>query len=74
MLEDILVVKHPSEHEFMLHAYPWRNSDQKTQRHRLVIRVLCESPEQRDEWSNEITNRLNEESKRMYKKGRKTSK
>lgn len=69
MLEDILAVKHPSELEFMIHAFPWRNPDLKDQRRRIVIRVRCDSEDQRNEWSREITERLDEGSKRKnYRK------
>lgn len=57
MLRDILTVKHPSECEFIIHAYPWKTLEQKARRS-VLIRVKCDDIEQRDEWTEAILNRL----------------
>ena len=50
----------PSEFEFVIHTFPWRNQDQIA-RHHLVIRVRCDSEEQRDTWIGEIQARVSQQ-------------
>lgn len=55
MTRDILAVRHPSEKEFIVHTYPLQSNGN---RNRLLIRVHCDSKEQRDEWTQEILTRM----------------
>merc|ERR1712137_1479166 len=65
MLDDIIAVQKPSEFELLLHAFPWRKD--KSKRRRSLIRVRCNTTEQRNEWYSAIQERLHEKWKEAEK-------
>ena len=48
----------PTELEFLITSFPWRGPENKQYREKMIIRVKCESRDQRDKWKHEIESRI----------------